>query len=431
MNKQDSNLCEVTIYNAIAFHDDAENSKLIVEFLDEKNSRIQGIAHEDKSKFYRESDVLNQFWGANSRYDANISDIIKTFTKDKKIDEDSLYKHISSTGTNGVFGVEENKEGIDNVIIIPLEIENESNQLILRQENHPQDSELKSIISYGYWFKSKFHIDLNTGQNGFSFTSNIDFSQSVTFKSPDFKTYIQTSKKYDIRRSKVEVKDKSDSKLGEIIKVFSQSKIKYFEEWADLGIYNSSLFKVNHGTAGDTLISEGGVSSISVKADMEDLEKPRRREVNLLIFSIIFSLFTSFGFDRTRQLEAGGFSTIFPDFPYLSIDAMWLLVCSGILMKFIFIKQAKVANLVKFFLALPVGLWFISYLIIYQSEWVNEMLNKPDTLPIVPFYHTLYYCNIAGMVYMAISIVLIKVKRPKKAPGAKNDQSRMTKIFGV
>lgn len=430
LNKQDGNRCEVTIYNAISFHNENEDSKLIVEFLDEKGRIIQGLEHDDKVEFYKNSEVLSQFWGVNSRYDANISSVIADFAPED-VNENILCEHIRSMGTNGVFGVKENKPGIDNIVIVPLQIEKESNQIVLQQKRSPQDSTLKKIISYGYWFKSRFNLDLNTGQNGFSFISNIEFPINVDFKSPDFKIYIQTSKKYDVRRSKVEVRDINDSKVGEIIKVFSQSKINYFEEWADLGIYTSSLFKVNHGTAGDKLISEGGVRAISVKADMEDLEKPRRREINLLIFSIIFSLFISFGFDRTRQLENNGFSSIFPDWHYLSIDASWLIVCLGVLIKFLFFKQAKVPTWLKCILPLPIGLWFSSYLTIFQSEWIKNILTESGPYSINLLYHTLYYCNIVVIVYMAISLVLIKVMRPKQAPGAQTDQSLTHKIFGV
>ncbi len=431
LNNQESNKCEVTIYNAIAFHNKSSTCKLIVEFLDEKRRRIKGIEHDDKSDFYKETDVLSQFWGANSRYDANIDEIIQAFNKENKVDHSDLYDHISSTKTDGVLGIEENKAEIKNIIIIPFKIKNEGDQLILKQDFCHKATEINSIISYGYWFKSKFNIEINTDQNGFSFISNIDFPDNVILKSPDFKTYIQTKKKYEIRRSSVDVKNSDDSKSGEIIKVFSQSKIKYFDEWANLGIYNSSLFKVNHGTAGGKVISEGGVKSISVKADMEDLEKPRRREINLLIFSIIFSLFTSFGFDRTRQTELSGFSDIFPDCSFLSIDALWLFVCLGVLLKFMFIKIAKVPKTFKVVLLLPVALWFSSYLTIYQTEWMKEILGKPEEIPVGLIYHILYYCNAVVMIYMAISIMLIIVLRPKKAPDAKKGWNNIHQIFGV
>ncbi|HHB1565705.1 TPA: hypothetical protein ACN99F_003109, partial [Vibrio metschnikovii] len=108
LNNQESNKCEVTIYNAIAFHNKSSKCKLIVEFLDEKRRRIKGIEHDDKSDFYKETDVLSQFWGANSRYDANIDEIIQAFNKENKVDHSDLYNHISSTKTDGVLGIEEN-----------------------------------------------------------------------------------------------------------------------------------------------------------------------------------------------------------------------------------------------------------------------------------------------------------------------------------
>ncbi|MEG3695225.1 hypothetical protein V5098_19055 [Vibrio coralliirubri] len=429
LNKQNDNRCEVTIYNAIAFHNEVEDSKLIVEFLDEKGQSVPMMEHDDKVAFYKNSDVLSQFWGSESRYDANISNVVKEFTSTSCTG--ALSSYLKELDIGGVFGVKENKPGIDNIIIVPLNIKNETNQVVLKQKPSPENSELNKFISYGYWFKSVFNIDLNIGQNGFSFTSNIDFPTNMTVKSPDFKTYIQTSKKYDVCRSKVEVKDRNDSKVGEIIKVFSQSKIKYFDEWADLGIYTSSLFKVNYGTAGDKLISEGGVCSISVKADMEDLEKPRRREINLLIFSIVFSLFTSFGFDRTRQTELNGFSTIFPDWQYFSIDALWLFVCLGILIKFRFIKQVNIRGGAKLFLSMPIGVWFMCYILVHQSPWLESYLEGGNRALLEKIYHILYYCNIAVIVYMTISIVLVTRLRPRRALGGKKNQSSILKFFGV
>lgn len=405
IDKINSNRCKVSIYNAISFSNDGDNSKLVIDFVNQNNQDISDVKFTDYKKFYEKTDVLKQFWGSGSKFSADISSIIKEFAQDiSSAEAEALQGTLEACDSNGIFGVSENKESISNIIINPSRAEYIGSQIKLKCNFPSTDSTYKNI-SNGYWFKAEFETDLSTGPNGFNIESKLEFSSKSKFISPDFKIYIQTGKKYDLRSSKVSVISDGTDYVGEVVKVFSQSKIKYFSEWAEHGIYSSSLFKASPGTTAEKAIKDTGLQSISVSAAFEDLELPRRREISLLIFSIIFSLFASLGFDKTRQTD-GEFKKVFPNYDYLSLDVGWLLVCITILAFYYFIKKYEWRLIFKIIVVSPVFLWFFSYLILNGSAWGNEMLCSDIGLKIS---HGLYISNIFIVSILSVGYVFMKL----------------------
>ncbi|MGO3444028.1 MAG: hypothetical protein ACTINA_11040 [Pseudoalteromonas distincta] len=411
IDKLDGNRCKVSIYNAISFSNDGDHSKLVIEFFDQKNDQISSVKFMDYKKFYEETNILKQFWGKSSEYSANISATINNFAKDLESEERTkIQEALSACCSSGVFGVSENKDSIENFIINPSTAEFSTGQVKLPCHFPSKQEDSPKLLSNGYWFKAEFELDLNTGPSGFNIESRLEFSNKSKFKSPDFKIYIQTGKKYDLRSSKITVVGQKTDYFGEVVKVFSQSKIKYFTEWAEHGIYSSSLFKASPGTTAEKAIKESGLKSISVTVELEDLELPRRREINLLIFSIIFSLFASFGFDRTRQGDVG-FKDIFPFSNYLSIDVNWLIVCIGILIFYYSLKNFTWRLRFKIIAISPISLWFFSYLILNGSIWGNEILVSNIGLA---FSHFLYKSNIVIASILLIGGVSIKLSEKIK-----------------
>lgn len=404
IDKIDANRCKVSIYNAISFSGTGDNSKLIIDFHNQHHSQIQGVKYTDCERFYQETDILKQFWGSDSKFSADISSTIEQFFHSLSPDDKKeIVEVLGACNSSGIFGVSEKKESIKDIIINPSSAEFVGSQAKLSC-NIPKTESKFDIISNGYWFKAEFETDLSTGPNGFNIESKLEFSKNSQFKSPDFKIYIQTGKKYDLRSSKVTVISNGNDYIGEIVKVFSQSKIKYFSEWADHGIYSSSLFKASPGTTAEKAINDIGLESISVSAALEDLELPRHREINLLIFSIIFSLFASFGFDKTRQTESE-FRDIFPSYNYLSIDGSWLLVCIGIIIFYYLLKNYNWSRITKFFAVFPIILWFFSYLILNGNPWGRNILGSDIGLALS---HFLYHSNMAIVGFLFLGSILVK-----------------------
>jgi hypothetical protein len=425
IDKINANRCKVSIYNAISFSNNGDNSKLVIDFHNQHHTQIANVKFTDYKRFYEETDVLKQFWGKDSKFSADISDTITKFSQDLSTEDiEEIVKALEACDSNGIFGVSENKDSINNVIINPSPAHFIGAQAKLKC-NFSQIKSNSEMISNGYWFKAEFETDLSTGPSGFNIESKLEFSKKSHFKSPDFKIYIQTGKKYDLRSGKVTVISDGTDYIGEVVKVFSQSKIKYFSEWAEHGIYSSSLFKASPGTTAEKAINDVGLESISVSAALEDLELPKRREISLLIFSIIFSLFASFGFDKTRQGESG-FKEIFPSYDYLSIDGSWLLVCIGILIFYYLLQNNKWSWITKFFAIFPIFLWFFSYLILNGSTWGSKILSSDIGIMLS---HLLYHSNIIIVGVLFIGYVFMRLL--KKIGSVNSLNIKLKKVIQV
>ncbi|MFM5083180.1 hypothetical protein ACEUBN_17905 [Aeromonas veronii] len=425
--------CKVTIYTALAFHSDHKDARLIVSFT--CNQKQVKAKHEDKSSFYLDETVIQQFWGKNSKIESEYYSITQNCINNKNLTTPDPLEKITAQlakieDTDSVLYIEEEKQGIEKIIIQPSKIKVESAQIALKCKFGALENELKQFISNGYWIKSEFDTEIESNDLGFKFKSEIKLD-GAAFKSPDFKVYFQTQKKYDLKTSSSEVElntkipstaQPTSSQMGskcEVIKVFSQSKIVYFDEWAKLGIYTSSLFKVQMSNSLEGNICNDGIKSISINAQMEDLESPRKREITLLILSIIFSLFCSIGLDFTRQ-SSDAFKLIFPMKSYLSLDLLWSIVCIGILLKYLFITATKINKKIIIPLVVPLVLWFMPYA--YISNMMTEthpfLLNKY----IENYFHLFYFFDILLNIYCLLSYLFIKKYRYTLRSNKSNDR---------
>lgn len=413
--------CKVTIYTALAFHSDQKDAKLVVSF--SCNKKQVKAKHEDRSSFYLEDGVITQFWGKNSKVDTEYSTITQKCLEGINVSTPDPLDKITTAldkieDTDAVLYIDEDKQGIRKIIIQPSKIKVEAAQIALKCKYGALENELKEFVSNGYWIKSEFDSDIQSSKLGFNFQSEIKLDGAV-FNSPDFKVYFQTQKKYDLKTSSAEVDLQStppnspttSSAIGtkcEVIKVFSQSKIIYFDEWAKLGIYTSSLFKVQMSSSLENKICNNGIKSIIINAQMEDLESPRKREINLLILSIIFSLFCSIGLDVTRQTSEI-FPLIFPMKSFLSLDLLWFIVCIGVFLKYVFITTTNINKKIIIPLAIPLVLWFVPYAFISDLKISdNPVMSNEYTLR---YFHSLYFIDLLFSAYCLISYAFIKKVR--------------------
>ncbi|MBL0516218.1 hypothetical protein [Aeromonas caviae] len=421
--------CRITIFTAISFHSEYNDERLVISFDCNLKTLAKGqIKHHDKSKFYEEEVVLKQFWGQNSKVDSDLSSMISKCLEDerertnKDEDADKLKSDLPNNSSCMLY-IEEAKNNISKIIIQPTELKGQTNKVTLTGCYEKLTPELKKYVSSGYWFKSEFEGDIDSNKLGFKIKSDIKLT-NAKFKSPDFKVYFQTPKKFDLKTSSadVEITNTADGSSDinnakcEIVKVFSQSKIKYFDEWAELGIYVSSLFKIQMNNQLEKKIFSNGVSSLTFTAQMEDLESPRKREIHLLILSIIFSLFCSIGLDVTRQ-GTPEFIKIFPTLikSHATFDFLWLIVCLGVLVKYLFVTTSKINIKVRrFIIPAPVVTWLSIYVL---------AIPVPDLA-----LHSVYYADIVISLYCLLSFLYIINFRPPM-PIATNNVGRFHKIL--
>ncbi|EMI5491494.1 hypothetical protein REJ26_002626 [Providencia stuartii] len=358
--------CDVIIYNAIAFHynETVNNSKLIVGFNINDDDDVE-LQHKDMSFFYKDEAIIKQFWGKNSKFSKSYKELIEELFKEKDNgfsgelnDADNINKIIDcfndSSKTSGALYITEKKDVIKDIIIFPLSIGESTHDVVLCDIFEKLNNDLKCAASNGYWFKTKFKHKIENNHQGFKIKASISLD-NAKFKSPDFKIYIQTNEKYDIKYNESSI----DGKVVHIEKVYSQNSLNYFKEWIYDGINKSSLFRLNNNNEIDKEINEN-IVKFNSSIQFEDIFASRRREINILIFSIILSLICSIGLDVTRQ-DKIVFGNIFPRGFNLSLDALWLIACLSLAVKVFFYKISKVKLIVKLLLFCPAFIWFSVY----------------------------------------------------------------------
>lgn len=437
LNEVQNDKCQVVIYTAIAFHCEQQDAKLIVNFSCNGQKKID-VVNTDKCSFYSDEAVLKQFWGGESKVDSGYMALIdkcadSESTEDKEILRQALQNVHDS---EDVLYISENKESIKDIIIQPLKVKIGTNEVVLKCKFSDINKELKKYLSNGYWIKTVFEEDIESDQQGFKIEAGLELT-GATFLSPDFNIYVQTPKKYDLKSGSVEINlDGENTSQGELIKVFSQSKINYFEEWTNLGIYASSLFKVTMNSTAKKDIFKKGIKGISHTAHMEDLDAPRKREINLLIFSILLSLFCAIGLDRTRQ-NTEQFVASFPNVGFMSIDLIWAGICIGIMFKYFVLKGSKIAKNIKGLLLLPFTIWFCAYFFIdigQLKEIEFFQVANENIFSYSGMQSTLYILDIILSLYCIVSLSCIRYLRRKLKPN-NNDlhplKKRIYWIFGV
>ncbi|MGY6037797.1 hypothetical protein [Aeromonas sp. AE23HZ002T15] len=422
--------CKVIIYTAVSFHSEYENERLHFSFQCNKKTPTN-IAHQDKSNFYNDELVVKQFWGERSKVSSDLSSVIKECLvgSDYNIENTESIRNGLDKDSSKVLYIEQSKDNIRKILIQPTKINDKTTDNVILTgcfDSIPKD--LRKYVSNGYWFKTEFEDEIEHNQKGFTVKSNIVF-ENAKFKSPDFKIYFQTRKNYELKTSTADIEfhekeedenaEKSQPRQNEkceIIKVFSQTQTQYFDEWAKLGIYVSSLFRIKTTTQLERKIFTNGISAITFSAQMEDLESPRKREIHLLILSIIFSLFCSIGLDVTRQ-GTPEFIRIFPTLfkSHASSDFLWLAVCLGVLVKYLFVTTSKInIKIRRFIIPAPVVTWLSIYVV---------AIPVPDIA-----LHSAYYIDIGISVYCLLSFLYIINFRPPM-PIATDNVGRFHRIL--
>lgn len=418
---------EVTVYNAIAFHykDQVTNPKIIVSF--NVNDEDICLKHEDCSSFYQEQTVLNQFWGKESRFSASYRDLINKINHVEQNKQEELTVALDKAGdSDGALFITESKNFVKDVIIAPCAIKESNGSVILNDFFNDISSEVKENVSNGYWFKTTFKSKIENNHQGFKLKIDINLDNGK-YSSSDFKVYIQTNKDYDIQRSSSLINDEEEVTIE---KVYSQNSLKYFKEWENLGIYKSSLFRMSNGSNVDKKISDK-IEKFSTSVQFEDIFASRRREINILVFSIVLSLLCSIGLDATRQ-GATDFKSLFPSIGSLSQDVLWLASCIGLATKYMFLKYSKISLLFKSILTIPAIFWFSLYFIFdfKESRYIcNDIVDGQGEYCLNYIQPILYQIDIVVSSFMLI-LVFINYKQFKNLYN--NDYARgfMVKVFG-
>lgn len=362
--------------------------------------------------------------GKKSYFSNNASTCLKKLNKnDKHIPQDLLSYLEKDNACKGYFYIEQSeKENIRKTLIKPIKVEKNTNGVILSDTLTFHNEEYENLISQGYWFKNNFTVSIEKNEKAL----NLDVAVSLSgafYKSPDFKIYIQSDKKYELKDTNISVshsRDDIDKTNSEIVKVFSQSRMKYFDEWQKLGIHENSLFRIKMNSISENKTFKSGINELQLNIKLEDSETPVSREKNLIIFSLFLSLFLSFGFDITRQQELN-FQLIFPYLAkeYFTIDALWIFLCLSIFIKYNYLEKTKVNKLIGSFTLLPLLIWFSMY-ILHPSIYLS-----------FKFLCWLYYidCSIAIIVILLHWRVSRQSKRMKT--GKIKEFNRFDKFIGA
>lgn len=423
--------CDITIYNSISFHykKSNPNARLIVKFNINDDKNVQ-INHQDMSHFYIEEDVIRQFWGSDSKFSSSYRELLKKINRPnplKEPDIDELNTHFFNSGkVDGAVFISENKEHINDIIISPCSIKNPNSDVILNDSFINLNEELRSIASNGYWFESKFRHKIENNHQGFKVKVNIDL-KNAKFESSDFKLYIQTNKKFDVKQDNSVIDNQNIS----IDKVYSQNSLKYFKEWADLGIYKSSLFRASNSKEIDNKISKS-IKNLSSSVQFEDIFASRHREIKILVFSIVLSLVSSIGLDATRQ-STERFQSLFPSWYHLSLDFLWIFACFALAIKFWFFNQSMIKLRTILFISLPSAIWFLSYFIFNfndNNRYTCSDLTYGDSLICLSYFQNKLFAFEIIITLALVILLCINHLKPLFIYKRKYLDKVMTKIFG-
>ncbi|MBB1439620.1 hypothetical protein H5202_13245 [Shewanella sp. SG41-4] len=347
-NKKSDNRHQIDTFNAICFKTEIDtfNAKIdceviFTDFGDAKGKDKAKISFSDRVRYFDEISILQQFWGEESYRNDNREDFIKQCLivfeiepteKDALIkDVELIYETLDKNSTLPLI-INEDKDGVTPFILLPFSAKAHGGNKV-RLEG---DRSLKSLtilrdkIALGFWFQKTSNVVIKNQLNSDVINSEIIFNSK--FKSPDFKIYYQIGNKVDVKKNLVSIKGGEDSSLdAEIVRVYSQSEITYFHDWAELGIYNSALLRLQNSTKVNKQISIE-VKSVSSELLLEDVEATQSKEVHVFILSIFISVLISMGLDATR-LASCDFTFFFPDIPIITESLIWLFVCGGFILK--------------------------------------------------------------------------------------------------
>ncbi|MCE9781222.1 hypothetical protein [Shewanella algae] len=348
------------------------------------------IKDRDVHDYYSNEKVLKQFWGKSTKCLSN-PDFAKAF--DLSCNEcgaeiDDFYKRL--VGNTPLF-VEEDKKGIEKFFIIPCKSSSEGEGLFLLSPQDIVDEKFRNLASYGFWLHSRFSGEFKE-ENFMSFSHSIESDFDVSC--PDFKVYYQVSKFHDVKNATYKVNDQKT----EVIKVYSQQKTDYFNDWRALKIYESSLLRMMNGSSINEALSKSDIKKVEGDIELVDYNGNKRKELYLILATMFFSLLLALGMDATR-LSTENFSKVFEIELYdfnSPASLTWLLTCLSLVV--------VVGNA----LFLSVRRWRLYvYLILSTPVFLMMMMSIHYPTIIVSSENTLKFIHIVTIIYMGFALFLL------------------------
>lgn len=397
--KQNDNQRSVEIYTAISFKRNIDKLntgdvclKIEPIFEDYTSPQENNINYSyiDRSIYYKEIDILKQFWGKDSRA---ISDRGNFATSLGLAPGDQLNNRIS-----GIYNIksellepiiiEEPSKNIEKFAVIPCISMQGNDKIILKGSDVDI---ISGKLSYGFWFKVS-HVGFFKEHEQIELEHSLDFT--FPFNSDDFKIYYQIPKHYDIRKGKVSCSGDVESS-SEIVKVYSQHRIKYFEEWRENGIYDSALFRVLNNKSFDDNLKEIGNKNFLSQIEIFDNRTSRMREVYTLLVGIFISTFISMGLDATRLLSADHQRllsfTIFGE--KIPASIIWTLIAAGLILKCLGIFNGSLSRrrrIIYVMMSMPILIHSFIVLNLPDKAFTKNLYDGASTLPLLIYWDVIF-----------------------------------------
>jgi len=372
--KQSDNKRCVEIYTAIAFKrqfDENQNGPISLkiepqfdDFTKEQQNYCNNFSYSDCSEYYQEIDIIKQFWGSKSDTIDDRNKLLPLIGITSA--EPSLLEQIYTNKNITPIMIEESEKGIDKFIAIPLPSTKTGNKIILSGNT----SDIYHVaaankISFCFWFKIS-HVGFFKEHEHIEVEHTLDFD--FPFISDDFKIYYQVPKYYDLNKGKVTCHAQQEAS-SEIVKVYSQHRIKYFQEWRENGIYDSALFRVLNNKNFEGIIrSNSGNKTITSQIEIIDNRISKMREVYTLLAGIAISTFVAMGLDATRLGMTSHQELLEFDFLGLNITAAiaWTLIAIGLVIKYFRIFDENISKGRKtIYILLSMPILLHSFIVLY------------------------------------------------------------------
>lgn len=350
-DKSSDGLHQIEMFNAVCFSAEKNlfDAKLDCNFdpkpYSDKSIKTD-IEFKDKVEYLNEVEIVKQFWGKESYSSSNREDFIKrlniefNFNESQQSDLVEDVELIYNTlNKNLPVIIREDKKKIDAFILLPFKaVGTKSNNVQLKSVTALKKLKLlHAHASVGFWFHNSYKIKLQSRSQNELFKVDVNFKNEL-IKSPDFKIYYQVNSDVELKRGKVSLSDSTVEALdSEIIGIYSQPNMNYFEDWINFGIYSSSLFSLKNTAPVNKKIEEG-ISLIESELELKDVAAEKKKEMNIFILSIFISALMAMGLDATRLSDVQ-FQNYFPEIPFFSDAFIWLLICFGILSKYFYITK--------------------------------------------------------------------------------------------
>ncbi|SUC26967.1 Uncharacterised protein [Providencia rustigianii] len=263
----DKNQREITIYNAVVMNAETNKPDITLSYkYNYEDAKIKYNDTNDCHSFFQNEDILKQFWGGNSIFTNNTVEKLNEITKCTT--PQSVHNYLNSNNPcSGCFYIEQDeKDNIEKSLIKPLKIKTNANGVVLNdcETKLILPEPYRKLILNGFWFKNIITVNIDRNEKNLELDFCIDLL-GAKYSSPDFKVYLLTDEKYSLKNTRASISYSNtniDLSNCEVIKVYSQNKMIYFEEWVKLGIKSNSLLRVKMNTASESKIFSIGLKKI-------------------------------------------------------------------------------------------------------------------------------------------------------------------------